>query len=76
MVRFRHGKPGAGNAGRFQYTGQPWLPELGLYHYRNRMYGAHLGRFLQPDPIGLAGGVNSYAYVMNGDSAPISPCPR
>jgi hypothetical protein len=25
-----YGQPGAGNEGRFQYTGQVWLPELGL----------------------------------------------
>ena len=29
-----YGKPGASNIGRFQYTGQKWLPELGLYDYK------------------------------------------
>ena len=33
-----YGIPAAGNAGRFQYTGQIWLPELGLYHYKARIY--------------------------------------
>ena len=43
------GTPDAINAGRFQYTGQAWLPELGLYHYKARLYSPALGRFLQVD---------------------------
>ena len=38
--------------GRFQYTGQAWIPELGMYHYKARIYSPTLGRFLQVDPIG------------------------
>jgi hypothetical protein len=37
----------------------------GLYYYRARMYSPTWGRFLQPDPIGYAGGANLYAYVNN-----------
>ena len=62
-----HGRPGAGNAGLFQYTGQIWLNEAGVYHYKNRAYHPGLMRFLQTDPIGHAGGINLYAYV-GGDS--------
>ncbi len=58
-----YGVPGASNTGRFQYTGQMWLSEVGVYHYRARAYAPALGRFLQTDPIGAAGGVNLYAYV-------------
>jgi len=32
---------------------------------RMRHYGPELGRFLQPDPSGLAGGINLYAYASN-----------
>ena len=46
------GIPGAANEGRFQYTGQAWLPELGLSYYKARIYSPTLGRFLQTDPIG------------------------
>jgi len=38
---------------RFLFTGREWIKELRLYDYRNRMYQPELGRFLQPDPVGL-----------------------
>lgn len=58
-----YGIPGALNYGRFQYTGQVWLPELGLYHYKARTYSPTLGRFLQTDPVGYRDGPNWYDYV-------------
>jgi type VI secretion system secreted protein VgrG len=53
-------------ANRFLYTGREFLKEANLYDYRNRVYSAELGRFLQTDPIRFdAGDVNLYRYVGN-----------
>lgn len=51
---------------RYDYTGRERDPDTGLIYYRARWYDPQVGRFISEDPIGLAGGINQFAYVLNG----------
>lgn len=55
-----------------QYTGRE-NDDTGLYYYRARYYDPQLKRFISEDPIGLAGGINSYAYVKNNPLLFVDP---
>jgi RHS repeat-associated protein len=45
------------------YAGYHYDPETTLYHVRNRMYNAELGRFITRDPLGYVDGMSVYEYV-------------
>ncbi len=46
----------------FRMQGQYCDEESGLYHTRHRYYDPQLAGFVSPDPLGLIGGINLYAY--------------
>jgi len=57
----REGAPGC----RLRFAGQYEDEESGLYYNRHRYYDCVTGQYLSADPVGLAGGLNPYAYVPN-----------
>ena len=48
-----------------RFPGHLHDPETGLHYNRFRYYDPRLGRYLESDPIGIAGGLNLYAYTRN-----------
>ncbi len=53
---------GLDDGNSLQYTGRE-SDNTGLYFYRARYYDPVLKRFIAEDPIGIAGGLNFYAFV-------------
>ncbi|MFD0668894.1 RHS repeat-associated core domain-containing protein [Ramlibacter sp. MAHUQ-53] len=64
------GNHDAGNP--VQYTGRE-NDGTGVYYYRARYYDPVIGRFVQSDPIGLAGGINTYEYVGGSPTSRTDP---
>ncbi len=57
----------------FRFPGQYFDTESELHYNHHRYYDPSLGRYLRPDPIGLAGGVNLYLYAFNNPVNLIDP---
>jgi RHS repeat-associated protein len=62
----------AASTNTIKYTGRE-QDASDLYYYRHRYYKPSVGRFISEDPIGLAGGSNTYTYVGNNPVNYIDP---
>jgi RHS repeat-associated protein len=72
---FGNGAPtaAAGFWHRLRFPGQVYDSESKLHSNGQRDYDPRLGRYLESDPIGLDGGINSYAYANNNPVNSVDP---
>jgi RHS repeat-associated protein len=72
---FGNGAPtaAAGFSHRLRFPGQVYDAESGLHSNGQRDYDPRLGRYVESDPIGLDGGINTYAYAKNNPVNSVDP---
>jgi RHS repeat-associated protein len=58
---------------RYRYTGMERDDESGLNYHTTRYCATWLGRWISPDSISIAGGLNVYSYAANNPSTTLDP---
>jgi RHS repeat-associated protein len=68
-----HIHPSSSVVNNIRLPGQYFDSETGLHNNWHRYYDPRTGRYVTPDPIGQAGGINLYPYVGNNPVNRIDP---
>ena len=56
-----------------RFPGQYFDDETGMHYNYFRDYDPAIGRYVESDPIGLVGGLNTYSYALNRPASAIDP---
>lgn len=56
-----------------RFPGQQYDTETGLHYNNARYYDPQVGRYITSDPVGLAGGLNTYGYASSTPLARVDP---
>jgi RHS repeat-associated protein len=57
----------------YMFTGKDWDDDAQMYYFPFRYYSPGIGRWTTRDPIGIAGGLNLYGYVLANPTSLVDP---